>query len=228
MLELVSGVSGERDARAARQSSWLNSLRAVPRRLAGLSRPLQLTFAGFVFWHFSGQAYRAGTDAALPAAGLERTPWFVAASFLLFWLPFTVVAVQRLRRALSRGSRKEAEGQERALLTVEPLALGVVLVFGSVHGALMAWPLVSGTLDEADLRAELVASLSTTWHGLPIAGVVYLCAVGAAAFCAARLTLSHLSAVRPALSRVVVSLAVFACLLGCYAVIRCGSGSLLP
>jgi len=228
MLGVVSGVSGERDARAERQSSWLSALRRVRERLAGLSHPLKLLFAGFVCVHFFGQAYRAATDAALPEAGLERTPWFVAALFVLFWLPFTVVGAQRLRRAWSRDSLRAAEGQERALLTVEPIALTFVLLFGSVHGALMAWPLVSGALDPADLRAELVANLSSTWRGLPTAGIVYLCAVGAAAFCAARLVLSELPSGRPGFSRVVVSLAVLVCLLGCYAVIRCGSGSLLP
>jgi len=55
-----------------------------------------------------------------------------------------------------------------------------------------------------------------------------LCAVGAAAFCAARLTLAQLPSGRRGLSRVVVGLAVLAYLLGSYAVIRGGSGSLLP
>ena len=73
-----------------------------------------------------------------------------------------------------------------------------------------------------------MADLSSTWRGLPLLGIVYLCAVGAAAFCAARLTLALLPAARPGLSRAVVGLAVLAYLLGSYAVIRCGSGSLLP
>lgn len=228
LWHMLGLVSGERDARAERQSSWLNSLRGVQERLTGLSHPLQLIFAGFVCLHFSEQAYRAATDGALPEAGLERTPWFVAGLLLLFWLPFTVVGLQRLRRAWSRGRPQAAQPRERALLAVEPVALTFVLLFGSVHGALMAWPLVTGALDAADLRAELVANLSSTWRGLPIAGIVYLCAVGAGAFCAARLALSRLAVGRADLSRAIVGLTVLACLLGCYAVIRCGSGSLLP
>jgi len=92
----------------------------------------------------------------------------------------------------------------------------------------MAWPLLSGSLGEADLRPELVAGLSSTWHGFPVKGMVYLCAVGAAAFCAARLTLAALPAARAPLARAVVGVAVLAYLLGSYAVIRSGSGSLLP
>jgi len=222
MLEVVSGVSGERDARAERQSSWESRLRAARVVLAGLSRPLQLGFAGFVLLHFSGQAFRASTDAALPSAGFERSPWFVAAVSLLFWLPFTVFGVHQASDWASRRRLNALEGQARALAVVEPVALAIVLAFGGVHGALMTWPLVSGALDAADLRAELVADLSSTWRGVPLQGFVYLAAVGAAAFCAARLTLALLPANRPGLSRVVVGLAGLAYLLGSYAVIRCG------
>jgi len=196
--------------------------------LAGLSRPLQLSFAGFVLLHFSGQAYRAYTDAALPSAGFERSPWFVAGVSVLLWLPFTVLGLRQTRLWTSRGRLSALQGQARALAVVEPVALALVLLFGAVHGTLMAWPLVSGALDGADLRAELVADLSSTWRGVPVQGFVYLGAVGAAAFCAARLTLALLPTQRPGLSRVVVGLAALAYLLGSYAVIRCASGSVLP
>jgi hypothetical protein len=225
MLELVS-VKG--DARPERQSSWPSSLRGVRERLERLARPLQLSFAGFVLWHFCGQAYRARTDGALPEAGFERTPWLVAGLFFSLWLPFSVLGVRQLSRSFVRGSLRAVHGQARALAVVEPLGLVIVLLFGSVHGVLMAWPLLTGSLDESDVRAELVAELSGTWRGLPVHGIVYLCAVGATAFCAARLTLALLPAARPGLARAVVSLAVLAYLLGSYAVIRCGSGSLLP
>jgi len=227
MLELVSGVSGEREARSEHQSSWLSSLRGARQRLSGLAGALQLAFAGFVLVHFSGQAYRAYTEGPLPAPGFERAPGFVAALYLLFWVPFAVFFVRHLARSFARGRPQLLEGQARALTAIEPFALGLVLVFGSVHGTLMAWPLLSGSLDAADLRAELVADLSSTWRGLPLHAIVYLCAVGAAAFCAARLTLAQLPEKR-SLSRVVVSVAVLGYLLGSYAVIRCGSGSLLP
>ncbi len=195
-------------------------------RLEGLARPLQLGFSAFVLWHFSGQAYRAATDGALPESGFERAPWLVGTLFLL-WLCFSVFGLRKLSGLLTRG-RLPAAGQERALAVVEPLALAIVLVFGCVHGMLMAWPRLSGALEAADLRAELVADLSSTWRGLPMQGIAYLCAVGAAAFCAARFTLALLPVARPALRRAVVSCAVFGYLLGSYAVIRCGSGSLLP
>jgi len=228
MLELVSGVAGERDARPERQSSWQGPLRGARALLARLSRPLQLSFGGFVLLHFSGQAYRAYTDEALPSAGLERSPWFVLGVSLLFWLPFTVWGIRKTVAWASRSRLTALQGQARALAVVEPVALAIALLFGGVHGALMGWPLVSGALDAADLRAKLVADLSSTWRGVPVDGIVYLCAVGAAAFSAARLTLALRPTQRPGLSRVVVSLAVLAYLLGSYAVIRCGSGSLLP
>ncbi len=225
MLELVSG---KRDARPERQSSWLSVLGRVRGRLAGSARALQLSFAGFVILHFSAQAYRAYTDGALPESGWERTPWLVGALVLLLWLPFTVFGLRTIRRSFTRGWLPPAGGQARALAVVEPLSLAVVLLFGAVHGALMAWPLLSGSLGEADLRPELVAGLSSTWRGWPVQGVAYLCAVGAASFCAARLALAALPAARPALARAVVGSAVLVYLLGSYAVIRCGSGSLLP
>jgi hypothetical protein len=228
MLELVSGVSGKRDARPERQSSWRSSLSAVRGRLAGSSSPLALGFAGFVLWHFSAQAYRASTDGALPESGFEQSPWFVGVLLLLFWLPFTVFGLRWLSRTFARGWPPASAGQERALAVVESLSLAIVLMFGAVHGLLMAWPLVSGSFARADVRPELVAGLSSTWRGFPAQGVVYLCAVGAASFCAARSTLRALPPARPWLARAVVGLAVLAHLLGSYAVIRCGSGSLLP
>lgn len=227
MLELVSGAAGERDARPERQSSWLSGL-GLRKRLAGLTRPLRLCFAGFVFLHFSWQAYRAFTAGALPAADFERTPWLVAGLFALLWLPFSVLGVQQVSRTSSLARSKALQGQARALAVIEPLALVLVLVFGGMHGAQMTWSLLSGALDSADLRAELIADLSGTWRGLPMQGMVYLCAVGAAAFCAARSSLALLPAGRLGLSRAVIGLAVLAYLLGSYAVIRCGSGSLLP
>ncbi len=191
---------------------------------------MQQSFAGFVLLHFSLQAYRAYADGALPESGFERSPWLVGALLLLLWLPFTVFGVRRLSRSFTRGwlTATATDGQERALAIVERLSLAVVLLFGAAHGLLMAWPLLSGSLDQADLRSELVAGLSSTWHGFPVQAIVYLCAVGATSFCAARLTLAALPAARPGLRRAVVGLAVFAHLLGSYAVIRCGSGSLLP
>jgi hypothetical protein len=221
-------VSGKGDAHAERQSSWPSSLRVVRERLAVSIRLLELSFAGFVFLHFAGQAYSAYTDGALPESSFEQAPWFVGALRLLLWLPFAVFGVRQLSRSFSRGRLPSASGQKRALAAVEPLSLAIVVLFGTVHGLQMAWPTLSGSLDAGELRAELVADLSSTWRGWPLQSIFYLCAVGAASFCAARLTLARLSPARPALSRAVVSLAVLGCLLGSYAVIRCGSGSLLP
>ena len=228
MLELVSGVSGKRDARPERQSSWQSALGTVRGRLAGLAGAVRLGFAGFVLLHFVLQAYRAYTDGALPESGFECAPWLVSAILLLLWLPFTFFAVRQLGRSFTHGWLPAAASQARALAVCELLSLTVVLLFGAVHGSLMAWPLLSGSLDQADLRSELVAGLSSTWHGFPLHGAAYLCAVGAACFCAARLTLAAVPAARPGVGRAVVGLAALAYLLGSYAVIRCGSGSLLP
>ena len=225
MLELVSAKG---DARPERQSSWLSLLGVVQGRLDGVLRPLPLAFAGFVLVHFSVQAYRAFTDGALPEPGFERWPWLVGAELLL-WLAFTAFGIRQLKRSfLARGSLPAQDAQERALAVIEPLSLAIVLVFGGTHGAFLAWPLMTGSMDAADLRPELVATLSSTWRGLPVHGIAYLCAVGVTSFCAARLTLVALPVARPWLKRAVISLAVFVHLLGSYAVIRCGSGSLLP
>jgi len=228
MLKPVSGVPGERDARRERQSSWLSAQPRVRARLGGLSRALELGFAGFVLLHFSAQAYRAHSESALPEPGFERRPWLVGCVFVGLWLPFALLSVVRLSRPGTFVRWRALEGQARALSLFEPLALLAVVSFGSVHGALQAWPLLSGAVDGADLRAELVAGLSGTWRGVPVQGIVYLWAVGAAAFCAARCSLAQLLAPRPGLARAVIGLAVLAYLLGSYAVIRCGSGSLLP
>ena len=219
---------GKRDARPERQSSWLSSLAEVRRKLDAWLGPLELCFSAFVLWHFSVQAYRAASDGALPEPGFERAPELVSALFLLLWLPFTLLGLRRAGRAFTAAPLPAVNAQERALATIEPVALGVVLLFGTVHGAQMAWPLLSGTLTEIDLRPELVAGLSSTWRGVPLSAIVYLCAVGAASFYAARRTLAALPVGRIGLSRAVVGVAVLAYLLGSYAVIRCGSGSLLP
>jgi len=223
----VSGVPGKRDAQSERQSSWLSLLGTVPGRPSGASGLLRLSFAGFVLWHLSTQAYRAHTDGALPEAGFEQKPWFVGALLLLLWLPFSVLGLRQLSRSFARGAL-EGSGQERALAAIEPISLAIVLLFGALHGLLMACPLLSGSLAEADLRQELVADLSSTWRGLPLLGIAYLCAVGAASFCAARLTFAALPGARPGLRRAVLGFSVLGYLLGSYAVIRNGSGSLLP
>jgi hypothetical protein len=224
MLELVS-VKG--DARRERQSSWLSSLCSVRGKLAGWPG-VQLSFGLFVLVHLSAQAYRAGSDSALAEPSFEQTPGFVGALFFLLWLPFTAFGLRELGRSFRRGWTSTAAGQERALAVVEPLSLAIVLAFGAVHGWLMTWPLLDGSLAAADVRPELVAALSSTWRGLPARAIAYLCAVGAASFYAARLTLAALPAARLSQVRAVVGLAVLAYLLGSYAVIRYGTGSLLP
>ncbi len=185
--------------------------------------------------HLACQAYRAHSAGALPEAGPESAPWFVAVVLLAVWLPFFVFATREL--FLPSAQRGEAEpepepaqtrAQQRALARVEPAALVVVLLFALLHGTQLAWPLLVGRLLAGDVRPELIALLSTTHSGLPLQAMAALCAVGAASFYALRQLQKAFPDARPALARGLVASGVLSYLLGSYAVIRCASGSLFP
>jgi hypothetical protein len=216
-------VSVEGDARPARQSSSPSS--ALAALSAKLRRGARLGFALFVLIHLAEQAIRAVADAARAEPGFELQPWFVALLLLLVWLPFTLFAADELRSRLS-GARKPAAGdQARALAVAEWLSGLVVVLFTVLHVAHTAWPLLSGSRVQEDVRPELVLSLSSTSHGVPVQAGAYLCAVGAASFYAARQ--AH-AALGRAPQRVLNGLGVLAYLLGSYAVIRCAGGQLFP
>jgi hypothetical protein len=217
-------VSVEGDARSERQSSSPNSLLSAWRSNA--RRFARLAFAIFVLVHCVDQAFRARSDATRPEPGLELSPWFVAAVLLVVWLPFALFAGHELRRALSPLPRQTDRG--RALAAAERLSLLVVVLFTVVHVAHTAWPLLAGSLTDADLRPELILTLSTTSHGLPVQGIVYLCGVGASSFYAVREALAALPDAPRTLRRAVVALGVLGYALGSYAVIRCASGEILP
>ena len=176
--------------------------------------------------HLACQAYRAGTSGALPAAGLEVEPRFVACALCLVWLPFAGFALRRSWSS-TRSSSSALGASARALAVIEPLALALTLSFAVVHGALVAWPLLSGTVASADVRPELVAALSSTTHGVPVQAILYLCGVGVASFCASRQALQLSESMASSRTRAATALGIFACLLGVYAVIRCASGGLL-
>jgi hypothetical protein len=156
--------------------------------------------------------------------------WFVGSVLCGLWLPFALFAGRSLSRSWSfdRKQHHELSASERALAVIEPLALALTLLFAAVHAALIAGPLLSGTLADVDIRPELVAALSSTTHGVPLRAILYLCGVGVASFCASRQAHALLRDARPARARSAVALGIFAYLLGSYAVIRCASGSLLP
>jgi hypothetical protein len=193
-----------------------------------MRRFARLAFASFVLVHFAAQAFRASTDAGRPEPGLELKPWFVAAVLLLVWLPFTLFVGQELRRVLSFAPLPAQTDRGRALAFAERLSLFVVVLFTAVHVAHTAWPLLGGSLTDADLRPELILTLSTTSHGLPMQGIVYLCGVGASSFYAVRQALAALPSAPRAVARAVVALGVLSYALGSYAVIRCASGQILP
>jgi hypothetical protein len=200
-------------------------LKALLTSLRRFARP---AFAIFVLVHFVVQALRAHADGARLEPGLEQQPWFMAAVLLLLWLPFALLAGHELRLALA-GARLPAQtDRERALAGAERLSLLVLVLFTVVHVAHTAWPLFSGGLADVDLRPELILSLSTTSHGLPIQGILYLCGVGASSFYAVRQALASLSGAPRAVTRSVVALGVLGYALGSYAVIRCASGPILP
>ena len=182
----------------------------------------------FVVVHLACQAYRAATSGALPAPGLEVQPWFVASVLGVVWLPFALFAGRTLAssRSFDRKQQGALSASARALAVLDPLALGVTLLFTAVHGALVAWPLLSGALLDVDVQPELVAALSSTTHGVPLPAILYLCGMGVASFCASRQAHELLRASSPATTRIAVALGVFAYLLGSYAVIRYASGSL--
>lgn len=194
--------------------------------------PVRIGFAGFVLVHSLLQAYRAATSGALPEAGLEAQPWFVALALLVLWLPFLFFAgaeLMSLGRPDEPGAvRDEVSPQQRALEKVEPFALLIVLAFALLHGTQLAWPLLSGRMLPEDLRPELIAILSSTQNGLPWQAIAALASVGAASFYAVRQLQRALPLAGPTLARSLVLFGVSNYLLGAYAVIRCATGSLLP
>jgi len=219
-------VSVEGDARPERQSSSPSSLLAA--LLSHTRRFARPAFAIFVLAHLTVQALRAHGDGTLPEPGLEQQAWFVAAVLVLIWLPFSLLAGCELHRVLS-GARLTAQtDRERALAAAEQLSLLVVVLFTVVHVAHTAWPLLSGSLTDADLRPELILTLSTTNQGLPMQGVLYLCGVGAGSFYAVRQALAALAGASSRTARAVVALGVLGYALGSYAVIRCASGQIFP
>jgi hypothetical protein len=147
---------------------------------------------------------------------------------LVVWLPFALFAWHELRRVLSLAPLPAQNDRARALAFAERLSLLVVVLFTVVHVAHTAWPLLGGSLADADLRPELISTLSTTSHGLPVQGIVYLCGVGASSFYAVRQALAALPGAPRTLTRAVVALGVLGYALGSYAVIRCASGQILP
>ena len=186
---------------------------------------MRVGFAGFVLLHLSCQAYRAFSDSAIPSAGLEVQPWFVAALLLLVWLPFLVFAGRELKRVRLAAS---ASAEQRALAVVEPFALLVVLAFAVLHGVQVVWPLLSGTAAPEDVRPELIASISATRAGIPVQAIATLLSVGAASFYAVRQVLKALPEAPRSVRRGLVSLGVLGYALGSYAVIRLASGAILP
>jgi hypothetical protein len=219
-------VSVEGDARSARQSSSPSETRAGLRKAA--DRFARLAFAAFVLVHLAWQAVRAHGDGARPDPGIELAPWFVTTLLLVVWAPFALFAARELRRIVSDARVPERGETARALAVVERLSLLGVVLFAAVHGAQTAWPLITGSSAAGDLRPQLIADLSGTNHGLPVQGIVYLCAVGAAAFYATRQILALLGGAPRSAVRGVVTLGVLAYVLGSYAVIRCAGGSIFP
>jgi len=202
-------VSAKGDARPERQSSWASWAR--------------LGFAAFVWLHLVSQAYRAHDTSLFPAPSFEQRP-LVVGLLLLVWLPFAFAALPELYRPLRRALPEHA--RERALAIVDPVALTATWLFAAQHVARVAWPLLSGAQLAEDVRPELTAALSSTYRGFPLEALLYLLAVGCAAFCAVRQAARALPA-RRELGRALVLAFVLAYVLGSYAVIRVASGELL-
>jgi len=197
-------------------------LGALPRVL-GFAR---LAFAGFIALHFAFQAFRATTDAARPEPGFETQPAFVAALLLVIWLPFAGFVGHELHSWLLGTRPRVTDPRARALMFAERLSLLVMAVFALAHGSEIAWPLLTGTINAADVRPGLVLSLSSTSQGVPIHAAFYVCGVAAASFYATRQALAF-GLSRPA-GRVVVALGVLSYVLGSFAVIRCSGGQIFP
>lgn len=186
----------------------------------------RLAFAGFVALHFALQAFRATTDAARAEPGFETQPALVAALLLVVWLPFAAFVGHELESWLLGTRPSPSEPRARALLFAERLSLLVMALFTLAHGSEIAWPLLTGTIDTADVRPGLVLSLSSTSQGVPIQAAFYVCGVAAASFYATRQALAF-SLPRPA-ARLIVALGVLSYMLGSFAVIRCSGGQIFP
>jgi hypothetical protein len=88
--------------------------------------------------------------------------------------------------------------------------------------------LLDGSWVAADVRPELILSLSSTYRGVPLQAIAYLCAVGAGSFCAVRQALAAFPAAPRSVARAIVGLGILGYVLGSYAVIRCATGPILP
>jgi hypothetical protein len=222
MLELVPAKG---DARSERQSSGLRSLtRATWAKSRGYPR---IVLAGFVLIHSLIQAYRAGSAGALPEPGLESEPLVVALVLLGVWLPTLVFAAREFFEPLRIESSIEVTPPGlRAVRRIEPAALSILLVFGSLHAAQLAWPVLNGRLLPSDVRPELIAILSSTRSGVPLQAIALLATVAAASFYAVRQLQKAFPDARSGSARGLVALGIISYLLGSYAVIRCASGSL--
>ena len=214
------------DARAERQSSSPSAV-VVPAP-SRQKRIAQAAFAAYLLAHLAVQAFRAHGDSDRPEPGLEQQPVFVATVLLLLWLPAALVAALELRTGLRSAAPALQSERARALAFAERLSWVVVVLFTLLHCAQTAWPLLDGSWIAADIRPELLLSLSSTYRGVPLQAIVYLCAVGAGSFCAVRQAMLALSARPGAAARAIVGLGVLGYLLGSYAVIRCATGPILP
>jgi len=146
----------------------------------------------------------------------------------LFWLPFALFAIGRLKAGPTRAPAREPRDTERALAVAEFLALVVIALFTIAHFADVVWPLLRGARLPSDVRSELRASLSTTTSGMPLTAAGYALAVAATAFYAARQLFHLWRSPRPSARAVAVASGVAGYLLGIYAVIRLASGPILP
>jgi len=216
-------VSVKGDAQSEAPSSrtpWARAFTAADRFAA-------FGFGGFLLLHLGLEAFRAGCDGAIPHGGAELSKPVVGLVLLGIFLPFCVFATRNLARMSPLRAQAPDEGA-RARAVLEWFALALVLPFTLWHVAQCAYPIMNGSFEQNDARLELVAALSGTSFGLPLAAAAYALAVGAACLWATRAVRHALPPERRGARRVVVALGLLSYLFGSYAVIRGASGPLFP
>jgi hypothetical protein len=199
--------------------------------LPQLERYARAAFALFIALHVCVYAWRA-THATLFDAdpGFESQRSIAIVSLSLVWVPFLLFVLREFSSFVSVPKNLDA----KRLALVERSCLAVVLLFSVFHLASFSIPLLAGKLEPSDMLPELSAELSSTYAGVPLRAIVYLVALGAASFHAARTLVmafgstSTAAPAKPRLFWVAVAFGTGVYATGALAVIRIATGSLSP
>lgn len=96
---------------------------------------------------------------------------FWLSDLLLLWLPLLVHAALGVRLSFGPLEQERPERNRGLLLRVTGL---LSLLFLVAHAIWLKWPLLSGVLWPSDVSERLMATFSTTWHGVPLTAAWHL------------------------------------------------------